>query len=108
MRWYHLIDRCTRPCALGYAGVASTEALGESAEKVEELSVRNVIGKSHDLAMYLCRPGLMASAWDSLEHSPDSEKAESKVTESKQTGPKEIGAGITGSESTSTDAVAAQ
>jgi hypothetical protein len=43
---YHLVDRCSCASALGYTGIA-TEILGAFGDRVEQVDVTGLIGRSH-------------------------------------------------------------
>lgn len=48
LRHYPLIDRCTRPDALGYVGLATSDP------KIEQCDVCNTVGPEHDWSHYFC------------------------------------------------------
>lgn len=63
MRWYHLIDRCRRPQALGLHGLACPSRLGAERRKVCQRNVCREVGRRHDFFSYVCRPSLMQHVW---------------------------------------------
>jgi hypothetical protein len=52
---YQAIDKCEKPCALGYAGLAGGLP-PDLARRVEFMNVSNIVGSSHDMERYLYSP----------------------------------------------------
>jgi len=50
---YRFLDPCGRPSALGYTGVASLRRLGEQADKVEQIRVNGIVGRTHHAEIYI-------------------------------------------------------
>jgi len=72
LKRYHLMWRRGRPKALGYAGLACIEHLGEAGERVRQMDVGAYIGRAHGWMDYLCAPQLVDTAaryvlWQSLD-----------------------------------------
>ena len=66
IRWYQLVERRDRSQALGRNGMASIEALGDDACKIEQFDVYDHLGRSHDVSLYINCPHLMSNAWSTL------------------------------------------
>ncbi|MEX0936979.1 MAG: hypothetical protein WDZ59_03905 [Pirellulales bacterium] len=62
LKWYHLLDRCDNPIALGRWGLP-TGALFESVAQVESCEW---VGRNHDLHLYLQSDALMSLSWQAL------------------------------------------
>jgi hypothetical protein len=54
---YQLLDKCARPCALGYAGLAGGLP-PDLARRVEFMNVSNIVGGTHDMQPYLYSPAI--------------------------------------------------
>ncbi len=59
LRWYHLVEKCGRPQALGFTGQVNAESLGE---KFHEVDMTDTIGRIHYWKTYLYSPTAMAYA----------------------------------------------
>ncbi len=66
MRWYHLIDRCGRPQALGLHGLDCPSRLGADRAKVCQRNVCRDVGRQHDFFSYICCASLMRQVWHYL------------------------------------------
>lgn len=62
MRYYHLLDRRSRPQALGLCG--PTCLAPDQAAKIRKRDVSRSAGSKHDLFRYLCAPGATGQIWD--------------------------------------------
>jgi hypothetical protein len=58
LKWYGMLDRCRRPTALGYCGMARELADDEGA--VQEMNVSHLVGREHDWRNYLYSGEVMA------------------------------------------------
>jgi hypothetical protein len=70
MRWYHMIDRCRRPTALGRWGIPSSWLLGADAPRIDQWDVGSQIGQVHSFQSYLGCPHLMRQTWRHLSCEP--------------------------------------
>jgi hypothetical protein len=51
---YRFLEKCSDPCAVGYTGIYGRNLLPPDVnERVEEVTVSNIVGKTHDLEPYL-------------------------------------------------------
>jgi hypothetical protein len=57
---YHMLDKCAKPCALGYAGLAGGLP-PDLARRVEFMNVSNIVGSSHEMPLYLYSPAIMSN-----------------------------------------------
>lgn len=53
LKWYPLIERCRRPQAMGYTGIACPHLLGDDREKIHQLNVGAIVDGVHDWRCYL-------------------------------------------------------
>ena len=51
LKYFRFTDRCTRPSALGFLGI-NESALGEAANRVEQVDVSQDVGRTHDELRY--------------------------------------------------------
>jgi hypothetical protein len=63
LKHYRWIDRCTRPEALGYWGLAGMQCLGNNRAKVQQQDVCCWVGSVHSGCTYLYSPSIMARTW---------------------------------------------
>ncbi|OHB75982.1 MAG: hypothetical protein A2W31_01300 [Planctomycetes bacterium RBG_16_64_10] len=70
LKWYHMIDRCRRPSALGRWGIAWPGMLGADAQKVDQCDVCCLLGREHSFQSYLNCPDLMRQTWSYLSSDP--------------------------------------
>lgn len=54
---YHVVDKCAKPTALGYAGLAGGLP-PDLARRVEQMNVSHIVGGTHDMRPYLYAPGV--------------------------------------------------
>lgn len=66
MRWYRLTDRCRRPEALGFRGLAGFGRLGAARAKIQQRDVCCEVGRQHDFLHYVHHAGLMRQTWSCL------------------------------------------
>jgi hypothetical protein len=59
LKRYRVVDKRTRPQALGYTGLCNAAAFRSDGRQVEQRNVCCIVGKSHGLERYLCSPQLM-------------------------------------------------
>ncbi len=59
MKWYPLMYYRGGPQALGYAGPACEEQLGQNRRKIELTRVGHQVGKTHDWDRYWTAPNLL-------------------------------------------------
>lgn len=57
LKRYHLLDKRARASALGFSGMYTADLV--EAARLEQLNVRNIVQRSHELEDYLCSPRLM-------------------------------------------------
>jgi hypothetical protein len=62
MKWYHLLDRCDNPIALGRWGLPT----GAPFESVAQVEACGWVGSNHDLHLYLQSDALMSASWQAL------------------------------------------
>lgn len=66
LKRYRFIDRCSRPEALGYWGVAGIDYLGSDKAKIEQVDVCCVVGKVHSDCTYIYSSNIMGRTWRGL------------------------------------------
>ena len=59
LHMYHLVERCSRPRALGYTGLPCLEDLGKDAARIEQQDVHCEIGNHHNVRLYFDSPRVM-------------------------------------------------
>ena len=70
MKWYHMINRCRHPTALGRWGIPSSWLLGADARKIDQCDVCSQLGQIHSFQSYLGCPDLMRQTWWHLSFEP--------------------------------------
>jgi hypothetical protein len=60
------MNRCTRPAALGYLGIAGIQYLGADRAKVTQQDVCCIVGPVHSEWSYICQPSIMRKTWNAL------------------------------------------
>lgn len=58
LKWFRFVDRCNRPEALGYRGIAVLPK--SQAHKVEQVACENIVGAEHYWMPYVASPELIA------------------------------------------------
>ena len=66
LKWYRFLDRCARPTALGYWGIAGVNRLGANRAKVEQLDVACLVGSTHSDSSYIYNAGVMRRTWSGI------------------------------------------
>lgn len=66
LKYYRFLDRCTRPEALGYWGVAGIDCLGSNRAKIAQQDVCCFVGSVHSDCSYLNNSSIMRTTWRGL------------------------------------------
>jgi hypothetical protein len=66
LQYYRFLDRCTRPEALGYWGIAGINYLGNNKAKVAQQDVGCIVGSVHTDCSYLYSKNIMSTTWRGL------------------------------------------
>jgi hypothetical protein len=78
---YRFLEKCSDPCAVGYTGIYGRNLLPPDVnERVEEVNVSNIVGKTHDMEPYLYSLWIQSRTreyvlWHAVRSSPARELA---------------------------------
>lgn len=70
LKHYRVVDKCTRPEAIGYVGVAGEGTLRASGANIAQRNVSGIIGRSHDEELYFRSESIMRQVRDFLISPP--------------------------------------